>query len=156
MRWIWIWDSNSSVLISCSLPKYVSPAPATSTSMSPSSLGGPVHETLHRVRVGDVEGKCDRLTAVGADLVDELLALLDAAGAERHRKAMRCQLDVRWPRRCPTRRRRRSRAGGRGGVRNGASRPVFTVIGQVGEPAHITGVDADRIGLVDLDIRGSA
>ncbi len=56
-------------------------------------LGGLVHETLDGLRVGDVEGQGDRLAPVGADLVDDLLALLDAPCAERHRKAMRRKLN---------------------------------------------------------------
>src|SRR6202022_4132191 len=37
MRWVFTFYSKASVLISCNRPKYVSPAPATSSSMSPSS-----------------------------------------------------------------------------------------------------------------------
>src|SRR6202011_1775077 len=58
-------------------------------------LGGTVHESLDRLRIGDIQRERYRLAAVGADLVDELLALLDAAGAQRNGKAMGGKLDGR-------------------------------------------------------------
>ena len=56
-------------------------------------LGRLVHESLDRVGVGDVERQRDRLTAAGADRLDDLLALLDAPRAQRHRKAVSGKLD---------------------------------------------------------------
>ena len=52
-----------------------------------------MYETLDGLRVGDVEGEGNCLAPVGADLVDELLALLDAPGTQRHRKTMRRKLN---------------------------------------------------------------
>ena len=50
---------------------------------------------LHRVRVGDVQREGDRLSAVGLDLLDEFGQLVDASGAERHRKSTARELDCR-------------------------------------------------------------
>src|SRR6202035_5456876 len=58
-------------------------------------LGGTVHESLDRLRIGDIQRERYRLAAVGADLVDVLLALLDASGAQRNGKAMGGKLDGR-------------------------------------------------------------
>ena len=56
-------------------------------------LGGLVYESFDRVGVGDVERQGDRLAAVGADLLDDLLALLDAPRAQRHRKSVGGKVD---------------------------------------------------------------
>ena len=56
-------------------------------------FGGLVHESFDGIGLGDVERQRDRLTAAGADLLDELLALLNAPRAQCHRKAMRGKVD---------------------------------------------------------------
>ena len=56
-------------------------------------VNGAGDERLHRVGVGDVEVEADGLAAVGADLADEVVELLDAAGAERDREAARGEFD---------------------------------------------------------------
>ena len=58
-------------------------------------LGHSLDATVDRIRVGDVEVYGDGLATVGLDLIDDLLALLHAAGAERNRKAMGGKLDRR-------------------------------------------------------------
>ena len=55
----------------------------------------PVHEPLDRVGVGDVERQRDGFAARGTDLVDQLLALVDAPGAQRDREAAAGELDGR-------------------------------------------------------------
>ena len=56
-------------------------------------VNGVGHERLHRVGVGHVEVEPDGLAAVGADLADEVVELLDATGAERDGEAARCEVD---------------------------------------------------------------
>ena len=56
-------------------------------------VNGVGHERLHRVRVGDVEVEADGLAAVGADLADQVVELLHAAGAERDGKAAGREFD---------------------------------------------------------------
>ena len=51
------------------------------------SLGDVLGERAHGVGVGQVEGYGDRLAAVGADLVDELLAAVDPSRTQCHRVA---------------------------------------------------------------------
>ena len=93
IRWIWICDSKVVGVDFVQLAE-VGVARAGDQHLDVAELlGGLVHETFDRVRVGDVEGKRDRLAAVGTDLVGDVLALLDAACAQRHRKAMRGELD---------------------------------------------------------------
>ena len=56
-------------------------------------VNGVGHERLHRVGVGDVEVEPDGLAAIGADLADEVVELLDATGAERDGEATRREVD---------------------------------------------------------------
>ena len=51
------------------------------------------HERRHGVGFGDVERKRDRLATAGADLFGDLLALVNAPGAQRHREAVRGEVD---------------------------------------------------------------
>ena len=48
---------------------------------------------FHRVRVGDVQVEADRLAAVGVDLADDVVELLDPAGAQGDGEAVRGKLD---------------------------------------------------------------
>lgn len=50
-------------------------------------------EGFHGIGIGDVQRKRDGLTAVGADLLDELGQLIHAAGAQRDRKTPTGQFD---------------------------------------------------------------
>ena len=54
--------------------------------MSPSASTAAATKDFDRVGVGDVEVEADGLAAVGADLADEVVELLHAAGAERDRE----------------------------------------------------------------------
>ena len=138
------------MLISCSRPKC---GVARAGHQQPRCRRAPRWRdarTLDRVGVGDVEGQCDRFAAVGTDLVDELLALLDAAGSQRDRETASGEFGRRRQRRCRTTRRRRSRACGRAVVRSAAFTRTSTGHGQVGEPADVARVDSDGVGLVDL------
>ena len=151
IRWIWICDSNSSVLISYELAE-VGVAGAGDEHLDVAEfLGGPVHERLHRVGVGDVEAE---------------------ARPPRRRRRGSCR---RAPRSFSTRRAPSATgkpraassiavaapipdggAGDEGGpavgewVRSGAFTGLLHGDGQVGEPADVAGVDADGVGLVDL------
>ena len=104
---------------------------------------------FHRVRVGDVEVESDRLAAFGIDLADDVVELLDPARTQGDREAVRGEFD----------------GGGLSDAGGGAGddcRPTFgqgVEAGHLGdlqghrqvcEPAHVTGMDTDRIGLVDL------
>ena len=48
---------------------------------------------FHRVRVGDVQVESDRLAAVGVDLADDVVELLDPAGTQGDREAVRGEFD---------------------------------------------------------------
>ena len=115
-------------------------------------IGGTVHEPLDRVGVGDIERQRDGLAAGGPDLVDQLLALLHPAGAQRNREAASGELGCR--RGADTRRRT-------GHDRGPAFREWFEpghaylstdryCYGKMGEPADIARMDSDGVGLVDL------
>ena len=48
---------------------------------------------FHRVRVGDVQVEPDRLAAFGIDLADDVVELLDPAGTQGDREAVRGEFD---------------------------------------------------------------
>ncbi len=58
-------------------------------------LRSPVHEPLNGFGIGDVQRQCDGFASGGTDLVDQLLALVDASGAQRDREAAAGELDGR-------------------------------------------------------------
>src|SRR5262249_34219832 len=91
----------------------------------------------------------DGLTAVGTDLLGDLLALLDSARTKRHRKAVRGKLDGGG--RADTRRRAgddRGSAGGKG-VEAGHLLGLHGV-GKMCEPSHTAGMDTYGVGFVHL------
>jgi len=55
-------------------------------------FGGAVHKPFDRFGVRDVQRQRDGLATAGADLVDQLLALVDAPSAKRNREAARGKL----------------------------------------------------------------
>ena len=119
-RWICSCELKSSVLISASLPKYVSPAFATRTSMSPSA--STALATNDVIESGSVTSrwKRDGLAAVGADLADELVELVDAAGAEHDGEAAGGELD----------------GGGLADAGGGAGDDGRSTVGEWGETGH--------------------
>lgn len=51
------------------------------------------HKGFHRIRIGHIEVKPDRLAAVGVDLADDVVELLDPACAQGDREAVRREFD---------------------------------------------------------------
>src|ERR1700756_503432 len=108
-----------------------------------------MHKSLDCFGVCDVERQSDRLTPVSADLLYDLLALLDAPRTQRHRKAVGGKLDGGGG--SDARR-------GTGNDRGPARRMWFKARHsgdlhrdrKVSEPADIAGVHADGVGLVDF------
>src|ERR1700730_2441513 len=153
MRWICTCDSNASRLISCNRPKYVSPAPATSSSMSPSSSVARCTNALTE------SASCRwRATALVTPPAERswsssswhLSTRRAPSATGKPRPANSTAVAAPIPDEAPA-----TSAGLRSG--SGAKRgmpslsPDRYCYRQMGEPADVARMDSDGVGLVDLE-----